>query len=219
MALEALQSSPDADEHMAERDAQRMWGQSGIPDLMRVLRGLPYLSESLPQRDVEYVLIHLHNSEILPFARHRHRYPVKRPAPRVFRSELISMAAATSNHPRHKWQNASIEPQRRTATTMPTPNRWITGACGGNGCADALHRAVAPGTLPSCRPGNIGGEVDLQLQLCGNEGQRSRIAQRRCVLISRNEAGKTSKSDVQDCSSHLRVTGCDRVRHGHVLEV
>src|SRR5262249_26044486 len=30
---------------------------------------------------------------------------------------------------------------------------------------------------------------------------------------------KTSKSDVQDCSSHLRVTGSDRVRHGHVLEV
>src|SRR5262249_22729897 len=75
MALEALQSSPDADEHLAERDAQRMWGQGGIPDLMRGLRGLPYLSESLPQRDVEYVLIHLHNSEILPFARHRHPYP------------------------------------------------------------------------------------------------------------------------------------------------
>ena len=100
MTLEALQSSPDADEHLAERDARQMWGQGGIPDLMRVLRGLPYLGESLPQRDVEYVLVHLHDAEILPFARHRHRHPVKRPAP--FRSESFSRVAATSNRPRRK---------------------------------------------------------------------------------------------------------------------
>jgi hypothetical protein len=112
MALKALQSSPDADEHLAERDAQRMW-EGGIPDLMRVLRGLPYLGESLPQRDVEYVLVHLHDSEILPFARHRHRHPRETTGTTRISERVIFEVAATSNRLRRKWENASIEPQRR----------------------------------------------------------------------------------------------------------
>jgi len=113
MALEALQSSPDADEHLAERDAQRMWGQGGIPDLMRVLRRLPYLVETLPQRDLEYVLVHLHDSEILPFKRHRHRHPRETTGTTRISERVIFEVAATSNRPRRKWENASIEPQRR----------------------------------------------------------------------------------------------------------
>ena len=112
MTLEALQSSPDADEHVAERDARQMWDQGGIPDLMRVLRGLPYLGESLPQRDVEYVLVHLHDSEILPFARHRHRHPRETTGTTRI-SERVIFEVATSNRPRRKWENASIEAQRR----------------------------------------------------------------------------------------------------------
>ena len=113
MVLAALQSSPDADERLAEHDTQRTRGQGAGPDLMRVLRGLPYLGESLPQRDVEYVLVHLHDSEILPFARHRHRHPRETTGTTRISERVIFEVAATSNRPRRKWENASIEPQRR----------------------------------------------------------------------------------------------------------